>query len=100
MGGLAITKQISLKSAFTLAMKKEKKNFNGGFQRMLFIGSDDDVSHHGIFFREISKISLALFRTYSLNFSLASVASYSLIFDIAETRIERRIQSVRVVHSS
>lgn len=98
MGGLAITKQISLKSAFTLAMKK--KNFNGGFQRMLFIGSDDDVSHHGIFFREISKISLALFRTYSLNFSLASVASYSLIFDIAETRIERGIQSVRVVHSS
>lgn len=97
MGGLAITKQISLKSAFTLAMKK--KNFNGGFQRMLFIGSDD-VSHHGIFFREISKISLALFRTYSLNFSLASVASYSLIFDIAETRIERGIQSVRVVHSS
>lgn len=35
MGGLAITKQISLKSAFTLAMKKEKKtsmvDFNACF---------------------------------------------------------------------
>lgn len=66
---------------------------------MLFIGSDDDVSHHGIFFaRSFESVSLSFeVACDSLPHLLLHVLSLSTL--LWREKIERGIQSVRVVHS-